>query len=519
MQTVPHTESLYRVDAMNTEIRPVPPTSLARRRSIVMKAKIGRVITRPYLPAGEDRIRNVIQRVLSLDENEAGAILENLLQDFSYRHRYFRESLERNFERVAAFVPDVDQLSKQRRLLIGAYFTAEYSVEAAALFNPSIVQVANQEADPEDSCRFVMSFRATGEGHISSIEFRSGIIDTNNDIYFDALSDYVEAPQIHPNPGYDCHLFRLKLQEMGASNAVTHQLLNRLPDNFTFNELQGKIAELRNNGQFLPQEKTDAIDMAMWLARSNYQILFRKDHPISERVIFPVSESERKGIEDARFVRFVNDDGTVTYYATYTAYNGEAILPQLIETRDFLSFAISTLNGTQVQGKGMALFPRKIRGKYVMLSRQDGVNNAIMFSDNLHFWQRAQILQEPEFPYEFMQMGNSGSPIEMPEGWLVVTHGVGPLRTYSLGIELLDLDDPTRIINRIDEPILVPNEHEREGYVPNVVYSCGALIHKDELVIPYASGDTRCSIATLQVPQLMARLTRNSSDPAPMTTP
>jgi predicted GH43/DUF377 family glycosyl hydrolase len=513
---------------MKTEVRPVPPNPLARRKSILMKAEIGRVITRPYLPSSEERIRKIIKRVLSMDEMEACTVLETVLHDFSHRHRYFRQSLERNFERVAGFVPDIDQVSmpdidqvsKQRRLLIGTYFTAEYSVEAAAFFNPSIVQVANQETDPEGSCRFVMSFRATGEGHISSIEFRSGIIDSNNDIYFDALSDYVDTPQIHPNPSYDRHLFQLKLQEMGASNAVTHQLLNQLPDNFTFNDLRGKIAELQNNGQFLPQEKTDAIDMAMWLAQSNYQIFFRKDHPISERVIFPVSESERKGIEDARFVRFIDDDGTVTYYATYTAYNGETILPQLIETCDFLSFTVITLNGAEVQGKGMALFPRKIRGKYVMLSRQDGENNAIMFSDNLHFWQQAQILQEPEFPYEFIQMGNSGSPIETPEGWLVITHGVGPMRTYSLGIELLDLEDPTRIISRIDEPILVPNAHEREGYVPNVVYSCGALIHQDELIIPYASGDQRCGIVTLQVTQVMARLAAsNSSNPFPMTAP
>ena len=500
------------MDDIKTAIRPAPANPLARRKPIVMNAKIGRVITRPYLPSGEDRIRNVIRRVLSLDENEACTILETVLQEFSHRHRYFRESLERNFKLVAAFVPDIDRVSKQRRLLIGTYFTAEYSVEAAALFNPSIVKVANQETDPEGACRFIMSFRAIGEGHISSIEFRGGIIDSNNDIFFDALSDYIEAPEIHPNPGYNRHLFRLKLQEMGASNAVTQQLLNRLPNNFTFNDLQGKITELQNNGQFPPQQKTAAIDLAMWLARSNYQILFRKDHPISERVIFPVSASERKGIEDARFVRFVDDDGTVTYYATYTAYNGETILPQLIETCDFLTFKIITLNGTQVQGKGMALFPRKIRGKYVMLSRQDGENNSIMFSDNLHFWQQAQLLQEPGFPYEFMQMGNGGSPIETPEGWLVITHGVGPMRTYSLGIELLDLEDPTRVISRLDEPILVPNAHEREGYVPNVVYSCGALIHQDELIIPYASGDQRCGIATLQVPMVMARLVSNSTD-------
>ncbi|MDX2423101.1 MAG: glycoside hydrolase family 130 protein [Amphritea sp.] len=493
------------------ETSSIPPVPQARRKPIVMNAKIGRVITRPYLPSGEDRIRKVIRRVLSLDENKACTILETVLQDFSHRHRYFRQSLERNFERVAGFVPDVDQVSKQRQLLIGTYFTAEYSVEAAALYNPSIVMVTNHDTDSEDSCRFVMSFRAVGEGHISSIEFRGGIIDRNNDIYFDALSDYVDTPEIHPNPGYDRHLFRLKLQEMGASNAVTDQLLNKLPDNFTFNDLQGKIAELQNNGQFPAQERTDAIDIAIWLAQSNYQILYRKDHPISERVIFPVSESESGGIEDARFVRFAEDDGTVIYYATYTAYNGHTILPQLIETCDFLSFKISTLNGEQAQGKGMALFPRKIGGKYVMLSRQDGENNFIMFSDNLHFWQKAKILQEPEFPYEFFQIGNGGSPIETVEGWLVITHGVGAMRTYSLGIELLDLDDPTRVISRIDEPILMPNEHDRDGYVPNVVYSCGAMICHDELIIPYASADQRCGIATLNLPKLMARLLYNKT--------
>ncbi len=494
------------MDSMKTEINPIPPTLLARRKSIVMEAKISRVITRPYLPAGEERIREVIKRVLSLDENKAHTMLETLLQDFSHRHRGFRETLERNFERVVGYIPGFDNLSRQRRLLIGAYFTAEYSVEAAALFNPSIVRVPNQEADPEGSCRFVMSFRATGEGHISSIEFRSGVIDTNNEIYFDPLSDYVETPEIHPNLSYDRHQFRLKLQEMGASNLVTQWLLSELADRFSFHDLQGKIAELWSDDHFTPQEKADGIGMAIWLAQSNYQIFFQKDHPISERVIFPASESERKGIEDARFVRFVDDDGMVSYYATYTAYNGETILPHLIETGDFLSFKITTLNGTQAQDKGMALFPRKIRGKYTMLSRQGGENNMIMFSDNLYFWEKAQILQKPMFPYEFIQMGNCGSPIETPEGWLVVTHGVGPMRTYSLGIELLDLDDPARIIGRLEEPILVPNTREREGYVPNVVYSCGALIHQDELVIPYASGDQRCSIATLPVPQLMARL-------------
>ena len=301
----------------------------------------------------------------------------------------------------------------------------------------------------------------------------------------------------------------IELQDIGANDKVSNWLLNDLSDEFTFSELQERISKHYTGNNIREHDKEDTIEKAMWIARSNYHISFMQDHPISERVIFPVSQSESQGIEDARFVRFVEDDGTVTYYATYTAYNGETILPQLIETCDFLSFKISTLNGKRAHGKGMALFPRKVGGKYVMLSRQDGENNAIMFSDNLYFWKKSDILQTPRFPYEFFQIGNGGSPIETDEGWLVITHGVGPMRTYSLGIELLDLDNPCKIISRIDEPILVPNELDREGYVPNVVYSCGAMIFQDELIIPYASADQRCGIATLNMPELMARLSYN----------
>lgn len=495
-----------------------PPILQVRRKPIVINANIGRVITRSYIPPAEERIRNIINRVLGLDEDEACTLLEDVMHNFSNRHRYFRETLLRNFKKVANYVPDIDKLSEQRQLLIGSYFTAEYSVEAAALFNPSMVQVPNQETDPEGSCRFIMSFRAIGEGHISSIEFRNGIVDRNNDIYFDPLSNYVRTPRIRTDSNYDLELFRLKLKDMGASNKVSQWLLSGLSDPFTFNELQNKIDDHCTGNRVRARDKMEAIEKALWLARSNYEVLFHPDHQISERVIFPRSESESRGIEDARFVRFVEDVGTVIYYATYTAYNGKTIVPQLIETCDFLSFKISTLNGKQAHGKGLALFPRKIGGKYVMLSRQDGENNAIMFSDNVHFWERAQIMQTPMFPYEFFQIGNGGSPIETTEGWLVITHGVGPMRTYSLGIELLDLDDPTRVISRLDEPILVPNEHERDGYVPNVVYSCGAMVFQDELIIPYAAADQRCGIATLNLPDLMVRLRGNKTSKGKQTT-
>ncbi len=491
------------------ETSSIPPVPQARRKPIVLNTNIGRVITRPYIPPTEERTRNIITRVLSLDEEQTNRLLETVLHDFSHRHRYFRETLERNFNRVVCHVPDSSKLTKQQQLLIGSYFTAEYSVEAAALFNPSMVQVTSLAADPEGSCRFIMSFRAIGEGHISSIEFRSGIIDKNNDIYFDPQSNYVRTPRIHVDSSYNRELFQLKLQDMGASKRVVKWLLADLADKFNFAALQAKIDEHINGTKFRASDKKDVVEKAMWLARSNYEILFRPDHQISERVLFPRSESESAGIEDARFVRFVKDDGKIIYYATYTAYNGETILPQLIETTDFLLFKISTLNGKQAHGKGMALFPRKVGGKYVMLSRQDGENNAIMFSDNVHFWKKSQIMQKPMFPYEFFQIGNGGSPIETAEGWLVITHGVGPMRTYSLGIELLDLDNPARVISRIDEPILVPNEYDRDGYVPNVVYSCGAMIFQDELIIPYASADQRCGIAALSLSGLMARLRYN----------
>lgn len=320
------------------------------------------------------------------------------------------------------------------------------------------------------------------------------------------MSDYVRTPRITPNIGYNKELFRLKLHDLGSGERVTEWLLKNLPEEFTLNELQQRIEDHTNGDHIRERDKTETIETAMWLARSNYEISFQEDHLISERVIFPVSETESGGIEDARFVRFVEDDGSVVYYATYTAYNGHTILPQIIKTKDFITFRCSTLNGKLAQGKGMALFPRKINGLYYMLSRHDGENNYVMSSDNVHFWNEAKMIQTPKFPHEFIQIGNGGSPIETPEGWLVITHGVGPMRTYTLGIELLDIDDPTIVLSRIDKPILKPNDHDRDGYVPNVVYTCGAMIYKEQLIIPYASADQRCGIATLDMKRLMARL-------------
>jgi predicted GH43/DUF377 family glycosyl hydrolase len=379
----------------------------------------------------------------------------------------------------------------------------EYSVESAALFNPSIVLHPDQSHLDKGSLRFIMSLRAIGEGHVSSIVFRSGVLDEHNTFIFDALSRYLEKPDIHLNPIYDRHLFQLKLNEMGACNEVTAHLLAKLPEDFTCDELNEQIGALRAKPVFSEERQNGTFEIIYWLANSNYEMNFRPDHRISERVIFPVSENESRGIEDARFVQFFDDNGEVTYYATYTAYNGLRILPQLIETKDFTRFKIITLNGKAVKNKGMALFPRKIDGSYVMLSRQDGENNHIMFSDNIHFWQESKIIQEPTRPWEFIQIGNCGSPLETDQGWIVLTHGVGPMRQYCIGAMLLDLENPAKIIARLEEPLLTPHEEEREGYVPNVVYTCGAIFHNTDLVIPYGMSDIKCGIATVGVRELI----------------
>ena len=478
---------------------------LVKRRSTLLNAESARVITRLHIPGDKARTKGLIDRVSTLNVDDVHNLLEAVFQDFSGRHRNYREALQRNFDRIAEHVPKRISLTSEQQLLLGAYFTAEYSVEAAALFNPSIVPHPDQKGVDKGSQRFVMSFRATGEGHVSSIEFRSGIVDENHDIYFDPISRYVATPEMHTDPVYHRIHFQRKIDEICARERVMNHLLDDLKETFTFDELELQIKKLRST-RFRVIDKRHTIDTALWLARSNYEVIFRPDEQISERVIFPVSENESSGIEDARFVRFEDDDKSVIYYATYTAYNGFDILPQILETTDFLTFKMHTIAGKAAQNKGMALFPRKIDGKYVMLSRQDGVNNYIMFSESLRFWNEAQLLQEPVHPLEFVQVGNCGSPVETPAGWLALFHGVGPMRKYSVWAELLDLDDPSRVIGRLDEPLLTPDEHERDGYVPNVVYTCGSMIHGDTLIIPYGIADQRCRVATVSISELLARL-------------
>jgi predicted GH43/DUF377 family glycosyl hydrolase len=480
----------------------------AKRKAVRIIGDTSRVITRLHLPDDPYRISNIIQRIMSLSDAAANELIAQIMIDFSGRHEDIGHIFEKHLNAVKAYLPRNAILSDAQRTLIGAYFTKEYAIESAALFNPSIVAHPDQRNLKKGSMRFVMSLRATGEGHISSIVFRSGVLDRLNRCRFDPISDFVETPDLQLDPVFKRYPFQRKLKEMGAIDAITDHILGQLTENFTYTELQEKTDELCLKPLFSEKWQNKVFEVMRWLAEANYEVSFHPNHRISERVIFPVSKNESRGIEDARFVRFVDNKDEATYYATYTAYNGKTILPQLIETKDFITFNVLTLNGNAVQNKGMALFPRKIGGRYVMLSRQDGENNHIMFSDNIHFWQKSQIIQEPEHPWEFIQVGNCGSPLETDKGWIVLTHGVGPMRQYCIGAMLLDIEKPTRIIARLKEPLLAPNENEREGYVPNVVYSCGAIIHNGELVIPYAMSDINSGIATVVVSELIGRMHR-----------
>jgi predicted GH43/DUF377 family glycosyl hydrolase len=401
------------------------------------------------------------------------------------------------------------QISEQRCLLIGSYFLAEYSLESAALFNPSMVPHPDQTDLPAGALRFILSLRATGEGHISSITFRTGIIHPDRRLEVMRSTGFLTEPCQIPNTEYEKSLFTRKLVELGLTDEFPRRVVNRLGDPFTLQELRGSIDfemdQERQSEGVLQKDQTAAQGMWM-LAKSNYEVQFQPTQQLPERILFPATPSQRNGIEDARFVHFDNGNGSYIYYATFTAFDGKVVMPELVETTDFLRFRFITLNGPAAQNKGMALFPRKIDGRYVMLSRQDNESIYLMFSDNVHFWNDREILLKPTFPWELVQLGNCGSPIETEAGWLVLSHGVGPLRRYCIGAFLLDRDDPRKVIGRLREPLIEPTQSEREGYVPNVVYTCGALLHDGELVIPYGLADHATGFATVSINDVLSAM-------------
>lgn len=485
-----------------------------RRTGVVLRPDSSRVFFRPFEPPTRERTLRIFARVVGMTEREAERELARIMRDFEDRHQKLRDYLLTRFEDVREHMISDRVMSTTRQLLIGAYFTQEYSLEAAALFNPSIVRHPDQSGLPEGSVRFVLSLRATGEGHISSIEFRTGVCDHEGRITMNPPTPFVTAARPEPMPAYEKPLFERKLAELGLLDDFAIRILRTLDRKFTLSQLQtaGELA-LRRVGAARSQMEHTVRGMLV-LAQSNYVLRFDPESRYSERVIFPNTPAESRGIEDARFVEFHHDDGSRVYIATYAAYDGQIALPQMLETRDFLEFQISTLNGPEVRNKGFALFPRKINGLYAMLSRQDNEHMYLMYSDMLHFWHEKRLLLRPTFPWEFVQLGNCGSPIETDEGWLVLTHGVGAMRRYTIGAVLLDRDDPTKVIGRLPEPLLVPKSNEREGYVPNVVYSCGAMVHAGLLIIPYAMSDACASFATVPLADVLAELRLNPVPPA-----
>jgi predicted GH43/DUF377 family glycosyl hydrolase len=419
------------------------------RQALYLRPDPARVIVRPFKPATEPRdlnptdktrANNIVERVLNLDSKAAADQLADVLENFQGRHRNLLKTFELRADEMEEALLAHSTFSEVQRQLIGAYFLHEYSFEASALFNPSIVPHPDQSEVPNGSLRFILSLRAVGEGHVSSLTFRCGAIAADGSITVDPTARLATSPRIK------------------------HRTAGPIGD--------------------------------------EVEVIFQPEQDVSERVIFPVTESQSNGIEDARFVQF-SDGGRTTYYATYTAYKGTAIRSELIETSDFLSFRMTPLHGAAARNKGMALFPRKIDGKYAMIARQDNENLYLICSDDLYRWEGGQAILKPQFPWEFVQIGNCGSPIELDEGWLMLTHGVGPVRKYSIGAALLDKRDPSRVLARSSEPLLRPEPSEREGYVPNVVYTCGAMTHNDQLILPYAVSDTYSNFATISISALM----------------
>jgi predicted GH43/DUF377 family glycosyl hydrolase len=480
-----------------------------KRTAILLKPDQSRVLLRPFSPGDSHRMARIIARIMSVPEDRIKPLLDEVSAEFSQRHEQIRKLFLERFEQVRDLLWTDDEVSEDRRMLIGSYFLAEYSLESAALFNPSIVPHPDQSDLPPGALRFVLSLRATGEGHISSITFRTGIIHPDHQIEVLTPSGFLTEPSQIPNSRYEKPQFAQKLSELGLTGEFTRRVMNNLAGLFTLEELRTSLeaeAKQARVSEGMLQEDQSAIDGIWTLARSNYEVQFRPEQRLSERIIFPATPSQRNGIEDARFVCFQNDDGTRMYYATFTAFDGKVIVPELVVTSDFLLFRFISLNGPAAENKGMALFPRKINGLYAMLSRQDNENIYLMFSDNVHFWCERKVLLKPVFPWELVQLGNCGSPIETEAGWLVLSHGVGPMRKYCIGAFLLDRDDPSRVIGRLREPLLKPNENEREGYVPNVVYTCGALVHNGELIIPYGLADHATGFATVPLNELLAAM-------------
>ena len=484
-------------------------TDLLRRVSLVLRADPSRVIAKLFLPGQEtlangiSRADQVIHRVLAMKADQVTRTLTDTVHRFGDRHADLPGILRSHFELVAHRLPAGSEISDDRAALIGAYFTQEYSIEAAALFNPSMVAHPDQSGLGRGELRFVMSVRAVGEGHVSSIEFRTGVLTVDGDVRLDGNGRHLTPGR--PGRRTMAREFVAAALEEHATLAPVGDVFSLLPAEFDAADLERAVAAVHHD--WLTRGSAEvAIDRIRGIMARTYRVHFDPERPLSERVLLPVAPDESHGVEDARFTLFVDDTGESTYYGTFTAFDGVNIEPRLIQTKDFQNFDISQLIGPAAKDKGMAIFPRRVLGRYLALSRWDRESIGIASSADARQWGDARTIQTPEQPWEVVQLGNCGPPIETEAGWLVLTHGVGPMRQYAIGATLLDLDNPTKLIGALAEPLLTPDENEREGYVPNVVYSCGALRHGDTLVLPYGCSDSAIRIAFIDLPRLLERL-------------
>ncbi|QJW90528.1 glycosidase [Spirosoma taeanense] len=477
------------------------------RTAIRFSANPERLIARYLFLHGPHRVLHISERIAKFSEDEVDAILAETRQRFGERHRNLEAAFERNYTKaVEQMEREPAGFSPNRRLLLGACLTMEYSTQAAALFNPSIVPHPDHSGLEEGTIRFVMSLRATGEGHISSIEFRTGTVSQQGFIHLDEADRFATSSEKDLRKTYTREFVKRRLSYFPHTD---DGLLDALPAEFDLAQATKRLNELAtqtSSPTFQPTRRA-----ILTILDTNYDVTTDAEAPLHERVIFPNAKGESKGMEDVRFVKFRDDDGSERYYSSYTAYDGKTIKTQLMETTDFIRFSVRTMYGDAIQDKGMALLPEKINGQYVMISRQGGEYINIMFSRDLYFWDTYETLLTPRFPWEVIQLGNCGSPIKTDQGWLLLTHGVGPVRRYVLGVALLDLNDPKKVLARTPEPLIYPLESEREGYVPNVVYTCGWLDHGDLIVVPYAMSDSACGMITLSKQELLDELLANPS--------
>jgi predicted GH43/DUF377 family glycosyl hydrolase len=483
--------------------------NLITRHDLVMEPDDRRVVIKLFVP-GEDaqvvqnRASGLIERILQLDEDETARLLEDVLARFSGRHHDILGVFQHHYEVVQHRVPAEIELSPTARTLIGAYFSHEYSVEAAALCNPSMVAHPDQTDLETGQLRVAISLRQIGEGHISSIGFCTAVLGPGDALRLEDRS----GPLLTGQRSGAKHLrqqLSAAMIDADIDNEASAYLISALPEWYTDEEFEDVLVQVPSELRArLTSQST--LDRIRHIVAADYAVTFPAAVPMHQRILWPATPDESNGMEDARFVQVLDPDGRRSYQATYTAYDGRKISGRVIFSRDLRHFEVTALHGPAARNKGMALFPRYINGRKLALCRSDGETLGLSERDPEHRWQNAVPLLTPHRGWDLIQVGNCGSPIETEAGWLVLTHGVGPMRRYAIGAMLLDLDTPERVIADLPEGLIDPDEIEREGYVPNVVYSCGGVLHDGRLWLPYGASDVRVGFASVELDRLLTRM-------------